>query len=312
MQDTSFNEVGHYLAYSGVPSFWRLEQTRDLSGVGIAVMGIPFDVGTTNRPGSRFGPRAIRDMSLHSGNFHHPWPYDVKERLRLVDYGDVGVGMQTDLTNFMIQDSFEHARSILSSGARLLTLGGDHTIPYGPIRAAKEKHGPISLLHFDSHQDTLSSDGGRAIFHGSFAHDLAAEGAIDASRSAQVFIRTDMSNEMGYTIIHAGEALYLQPAELAMRIKAVVGSNPVYVTFDIDALDPAYAPGTGTPVCGGPTTFFAREVLRHLVGINVVAADVVEVLPALDPSGVTALAAATIAVDLVYLMAEAMATPAGP
>ncbi|WP_437871777.1 agmatinase [Methylorubrum extorquens] len=300
------NDLARYLAYAGVPSFWRLEQTRDLTDVDIAVMGIPFDIGVSNRPGSRFGPRAIRDMSLHSGNFHYPWNYDLKERLRLVDYGDVGVGMQTDLTNFMIQDAFEHASSILSSGAKLLTLGGDHTIPYGLVRAAKEKHGPISLLHFDSHQDSESSDGGKAIFHGSFAHDLAAEGTVDARRSAQVFIRTEMENEFGYNIVHANEALYLKPAELAERLRGIVGDSPVYITFDIDALDPAYAPGTGTPVCGGPTTFFVREVLRHLAGINVVGADVVEVLPAHDASGITALAAGTIAVDLLYLMAEGL------
>ncbi|WP_195905714.1 arginase family protein, partial [Enterococcus faecium] len=163
-------------------------------------------------------------------------------------------------------------------------------------------HGPISLIHFDSHQDTESSDGGRSIFHGSFARDLAEEGTVDASRSVQVFIRTDMENP-GYNIIHANEALYLSPKELADRIRSVVGSNPVYITFDIDALDPAYAPGTGTPVIGGPTTFFAREVLRNLLGLNVVAADVVEVLPAHDSAQITALAAATIGVDLLYLIA---------
>ncbi|MBD8620438.1 agmatinase [Sphingomonas sp. CFBP 13728] len=300
--EQSPGDLARYLAYAGTPTFWRLDQTRDLSNVDIAVMGIPFDLGTSNRPGARFGPRAIRDISLHTGNFHYPWSFDLKERLRLIDYGDVGGGVQTDLTNFMIQDAYEHAGTIFAAGAKLLTLGGDHTIPYGLIRAAKDKHGPISLVHFDSHQDSESSNGGRSIFHGSFAHDLAEEGTVDPSRSAQVFIRTDMENP-GYQIIHANEALYLSPKELAERIRAVVGTNPVYITFDIDALDPAYAPGTGTPVVGGPTTFFAREVLRNLLGLNVVAADVVEVLPALDPSAITALAAATIGVDLLYLMA---------
>lgn len=302
MADNEFHDIGHFLAHSGIASFWRLHPSRDLAGVDMVVMGVPFDHGATNRPGSRFGPRAIRDMSLHAGNFHHPWPYDLTRSRRLIDYGDVGAGMQTDLANFMIAETTEHARKILKSGARLLTLGGDHTIPYGPVRAASEVFGPVSLLHFDSHQDSMSSDGGKAIFHGSFAHDLAAEGAIDAHRSAQVFIRTDMPNAQGYNIIGAREALYLQPVELAARIKAIVGKHPVYLTFDVDALDPAYAPGTGTPVVGGPSTFFVREVLQHLVGLDIVAADVVEVLPAFDPTGVTALAAATIAIDLLYLM----------
>lgn len=295
------NDLARYLAFAGTPSFWRLDPTRDLSGVDLAVMGIPFDLGVSNRPGSRLGPRSIREMSLHAGNFHHPWPHDLREKRRIIDYGDVGLGVQTDLTSFMIADAYKHAKAILEAGAKLLTLGGDHTIPYGLVRAAKAKHGPISLLHFDSHQDSESSHSGQSIFHGSFAHDLAEEGTVDAKSSVQVFIRTDMENP-GYNIIHAKDALYLQPHELAAKIKNILGNRPVYLTFDIDALDPAYAPGTGTPVIGGPTSFFAREVLRNLVGLNVVAADVVEVLPALDPSGITALAASTIAIDLLYLM----------
>lgn len=303
MSEESFHGVGHFLAHSGIASFWRLEQTQNLEGVDIAVMGVPFDHGATNRPGSRFGPRAIRDMSLHAGNFHHPWTYDLKTKHRLVDYGDVGAGMQTDLANFMIKETNDHASRIFAAGAKLLTIGGDHTIPYGPVRAAREKFGPISLIHFDSHQDSMSSNNGKAIFHGSFAHDLAAEGSINAATSAQVFIRTDMANENGYNIITAREAHRLPPEELAARIRTIVGDNPVYITFDIDALDPAYAPGTGTPVVGGPTTYFAREVLQNLIGINVVGADVVEVLPAFDPAGITSLAAATIAIDLMYLLA---------
>lgn len=295
-------DLGHYLAHSGIATFWRLDHTRDLQGADIAVMGVPFDGGVSNRPGARFGARAIRDMSLHAGNFHHPWSYDLTKKRRLIDYGDVGAGMQTDLANFMIAETNKHARMVFGAGAKLLTLGGDHTIPYGPVRAAKEKFGPISLIHFDSHQDSLSSSGGKAIFHGSFAADLAEEGSINAARSAQVFIRTDMPNDHGYNIIGAREALKMQPDELAARIKAIVGNNPAYITFDVDALDPAYAPGTGTPVVGGPTTYFVREVFQHLVGINVVGADVVETLPAMDPAGVTALAAATVAIDLLYLM----------
>lgn len=169
----------------------------------------------------------------------------------------------------------------------------------------------MSLIHFDSHQDSIGSGGGKSISHGSFAHDLAEEGVIDAKRSAQVFIRTDMENAFGYNIIHANEALYLKPRELADRIKGIVGDHPVYLTFDIDGLDPAYAPGIGTPVIGGPSTFFARETLRHLARINVVAGDIVEVLPAMDPSGITALAGSTLAIDLIFLMAEAKAVHDG-
>ncbi|PGK20690.1 agmatinase [Priestia megaterium] len=294
---------GKFLAYAGTPSFWRCEQTRELKNVDIAVMGIPFDVGTSNRPGARFGPRTIRDMSLHAGNFTYPWTYDVKEKYNIIDYGDVGLGVHKNITDFMIQDAYEHAKTILNSGAKLLTLGGDHTIPYGMVRAAKEKYGQLSLLHFDSHQDSLES-GGEEIFHGSFAHDLAEEGAIDAKKSAQVYIRTEMPNECNYNIIDANQALEMKPAELAEHIKSIVGNQPVYLTFDIDCLDPAYAPGTGTPVVGGPSTHQIRSVLQHLKGLNIVAADLVEVAPMYDPTNVTPLAAATIAGDLIYLLAE--------
>jgi len=292
-----------FLAYGGNPTFWRCEQTREINGADIVVMGVPFDVGTSNRPGARYGPRSIREMSLHVGNFYYPWSYDVKEKHKIIDYGDVGLGVQNDLTQFMIQDTYEHAKSILASGAKLLTLGGDHTIPYGMVRAAKEKYGKLALLHFDSHQDSLASDGTQ-IFHGSFAHDLAEEGCIDAEKSVQVFIRTEMPNECGYNIIHANEALEMKPAELADKIKSIIGDQPVYLTFDVDSLDPAYAPGTGTPVVGGPSTYQIRSLLRNLEGLNIVAADLVEVAPMYDPAQVTPLAAATIAGDLIYLLAE--------
>ena len=299
-----FKDIGHYLAYSGIPTFWRSTQTRDLEGVDIAVMGVPFDLGTTNRAGARLGPRAIREASLHTGNFFHPWTYNVTETLKVIDYGDVGMGVQTDATTFMIQDSYEHSRLIFQSGAKVLTLGGDHTIPYGMVRAAKEKFGQVALIHFDSHQDSMSSNGGKEIFHGSFAHDLAEEGTVDARKSVQVFIRTDMANDCDYNIIYARDALYLKPSEVAEKVRAIVGEMPVYITFDIDALDPTHAPGTGTPVSGGPTTFFASEVLRHLVGLHVVGADLVEVAPQYDPTNVTTLSAGAVACDLIYLMAH--------
>jgi agmatinase len=204
----------------------------------------------------------------------------------------------------MIANAYQHAQAIYAAGARLFTLGGDHTIPYGPIRAAKEKFGVIAIIHFDSHQDSLSGRNGTQITHSSFAHDLAEEGTVDAKQSVQVFIRTDMPNEGGYNIIYANDALNRQPAEIATQIKSIVDAMPVYITFDIDALDPSHAPGTGTPVPGGPTSFFVAQVLQGLVGLNVVGADVVEVAPMYDPSEVTRLSAAAVARDLIYLSAE--------
>jgi agmatinase len=296
--------TGDFLAYAGLPTFWRAPHTQDLTGVDIAVMGVPFDIGVSNRPGARLGPRAIRKASLHVGNFQHPWKYNIAETLKIIDYGDVGMGVGGDATNRMIADTHAHAKKIFDSGAKLFTIGGDHTIPYGMVRAAREKYGPVALIHFDSHQDSMSSNGGTEIFHGSFAHDLAKEGSVNARKSAQVFIRTDMPNEMGYNIIYAQDALYQTPDMVAKKIRSVVGDMPVYITFDIDALDPSSALGTGTPVPGGPSTFQASEVLRRLAGLNVVGADLVEVAAMYDPSGLTTLSAAAIARDLMYLLGE--------
>lgn len=294
--------IRDHLVYGGIASFNSRPVTQDLSDADIAVMGVPFDAGVTNRPGTRLGPRAIRNMSQLANCFWYPWDYELYKEARVIDYGDVGYWRGANTTKVMLEDTYESAKKILGAGCKLLTLGGDHTIPYGMVRAASEKYGKLSLLHFDSHQDSTPSVDGD-ISHANFAYDLQAEGCIDPSRSAQVFIRTNMT-ECGYNIIHAEEATAMPMEDLAAKIKGIVGDNPVYLTFDIDALDPSCAPGTGTPVIGGPTSAQVRKLLHCLRGINVVAADLVEVLPAYDQSEITALAGATIAMDLMYLMWE--------
>ena len=292
--------VQRTLHYAGIPSFGKYPVSRDLEGIDYAVMGVPFDVGTSNRPGARLGPRAIRMASALGARFPYPWGYWIGECRNIVDYGDVGFDCGPEATWAMLTESHDAAAKILGAGCGLLTLGGDHTIPYGMVRAAAEKYGTLSLLHFDSHQDSVPSSPG-TVSHANFAYDLAHEGCIDPSRSAQVFIRTDM-NLCGYNIFYAQDCLDMGMEQLAGRIRDVLGDNPVYLTFDIDALDPAYAPGTGTPVCGGPTVAQVRKLLYLLRGINVVAADLVEVAPAYDPAETTALAASTVAQDLLFLM----------
>ena len=267
-------------------------------------MGVPFDCGTSNRSGTRNGPSAIRQISLHTGNFYHPWKYDIQEKIKMIDYGDVGMSIGADITGFMINECYSHATKIFQSGANLLTLGGDHTIPYGLMRAAKDKYGTLAMVHFDSHQDTLDGENGQSIFHGTFAHDMAAEGVVDPTRSTQVFIRTDMPDDCNYNIIYAKDTLYLSPKQIADKIVENAAGLPVYITFDIDALDPAYAPGTGTPVPGGPTTAYVREIFQHLQDLNVVAADLVEVAPQYDHAEITSLAAGVIAYDLMHLIAQ--------
>lgn len=292
--------VKEHLHYGGIPSFNSFPVTQDVEGADIAIMGVPFDSGVTNRPGARFGPRAIRNMSGLACCFKYPWDYKIAETTKIVDYGDVGYYVGPKTTEVMLQETHDHAKKILDAGCRLLTLGGDHTIPYGMVRAASEKYGKLALLHFDSHQDSTPSTDGN-VSHANFAYDLQAEGCIDPSHSAQVFIRTEMT-ECGYHIFYAQDAVFMDMEDLAAKIKAVIGDMPVYITFDIDALDPSAAPGTGTPVMGGPTSAQVRKLLHALKGINVVAADLVEVLPAYDQSEITALAAANIAMDLMYLM----------
>ena len=299
-------EADKFLAYSGISTFWRAPYTRDISDAEIVIMGVPFDVGTTNRSGARLGPRAIREMSLHTGTSNYPWVPDFMESLKIVDYGDVGMSIQTEMTHYMVSECYEHAKRIFKSGARLVTLGGDHTIPYGLLRAARDCFGKITIVHFDSHQDCFPSDGKTTICHGSFAHDLAQEGTIDPTTSTQLFIRTYLPNLFNYHIISAQEAHYMSPKQIAEQVKANAGDTPVYITFDVDALDPSCAPGTGTPVPGGPSMRFVREVLFHMDGLNIIGGDVVEVAPMYDHSQITAMAAAVIAGDIINLATNSL------
>lgn len=299
--------VQNHLHYAGISSWNHTPITQDITNADIVVMGVPFDNGVTFRPGARFGPRSIREQSLIACCFKYPWEYKLNDVAKIVDYGDVGYWVGAKATDVMVEDSYNHAKKILNAGCRLMTLGGDHTIPYGPIRAASEKYGQLALLHFDSHQDSTRSeenpDGTRNLSHANFAYDLQEEGCIDPKHSAQVFIRTEMT-ECGYNVIHSMAAIDMGPKALAEKIKEILGDRPVYLTFDIDALDPAAAPGTGTPVIGGPSSDFVRKVFQELRGINVVAADMVEVLPDKDPSNITSIASAAIAQDIMYLMHE--------
>ncbi len=298
-------ETDNYLFFSGITTFGNYQYTRELDGVDIAVMGIPFDQGTTYRSGARFGARAIRAVSNSVFAFNYLWNRDgfslEKACPNIIDYGDVGAFYGKRAVDVMMEESYKHAKRILKSGASLMTLGGDHTIPYGPVRAASEVYGKVALIHFDSHQDSIPSHGDYS--HANFAYDLVQEGCIDVDHSVQVCIRTDFDN-CGYKIIYADQVRKLSSEELANEIKKVVGDMPVYFTFDIDALDPSCAPGTGTPVCGGPTTGEILDTLRALEGINIVAADLVEVAPAYDHSDVTAFAAAHVAQGLMCLMAK--------
>jgi len=288
--------------YGGVLSFMRRKYTKDMSGVDVAVMGIPLDTATTNRPGARFGPRAIRAASsIMAWEKPYGMEFDPFDRLAVVDAGDCFFDHgRPEQTPAAIE---AHAFDIIEQGPALLSLGGDHFVSYPLLRAHQRKHGgPLSLLHFDAHSDSWADTNDR-IDHGTMFWWAAKQGLVDPARSVQIGIRTTNPDTMGFNIIDGPEVHEAGVAAVIERTRAILGDRPVYLTFDIDCLDPSYAPGTGTPVCGGLTSHQAMAILRGLTGINVVGMDVVEVAPAYDVGEITALAAAYLAMEMLYVYA---------
>lgn len=289
-------------SFGGAGSFFRAPYSRDLSTVDVAVTGMPFDIATTNRSGARLGPRAIRNASL-SLAWERPWPWkqDPFAEMSVVDFGDCANLSGQGLLSI---DHIEaHVQSILKAGAAALLLGGDHFISYPSLCAHAKFHGPLSLIHFDAHTDTWPSSG-EGINHGTMFYMAAKEGIVLPESSIQIGIRTTNDDTLGYEIVTATDVHRRGCAAIIDQIRHRVGRNPVYLTFDIDCLDPAFAPGTGTPVPGGLSTFQALDIIRGLAGINLVGMDVVEVAPAYDHAEITALAAAQIAIELLCLYGE--------
>ncbi len=294
-------KVEHAPSYAGALSFMRRKYSRELKGVDVAVTGIPLDTATSNRPGARFGPRAMRAVS-GSLSWGRPWPWEIDplEELNIVDYGDCqfDYGEPESVTPFIEN----HIKGILDDGVATLVLGGDHYITYPVIRAYAAHHGPLSLIHFDAHSDTWP-DSGKRVDHGTMFYHAVEEGFVDDRRSAQIGLRTTNDAPMGFNIFDARQVHEQGPAAVAQQVREVVGEHKVYLTFDIDCLDPAYAPGTGTPVSGGLSSFQALEIVRGLAGINLVGMDVVEVAPAYDVGEITAFAGATLALEFLCLFA---------
>ena len=290
-------------SFAGALSFLRRNYSRDLEGVDIVVTGVPFDTATTNRSGARLGPRAIRAASSTMA-WERPYgmEFDPLDKLAVIDYGDC-------LFDWgypdKVPDEIEaHASSIIDQGPALLTLGGDHFITYPLLKAHVKKHGgPLSLLHFDAHSDTWADEDGR-IDHGTMFYHAAKQGIVDPATSVQVGLRTHNPDTMGFNVLDGPWVQQNGVDAVVAEVKKEIGDNPVYVTFDIDCLDPSYAPGTGTPVCGGLTTYQAMAILRGLRGLNIIGADVVEVAPAYDVSEITALAGSHIAIEMLCLYAS--------
>ena len=292
----------HQSAFAGALSFMRRQQTQDLRGVDVAVTGIPLDLATTIRPGARLGPAAVRAASVQLNEKLHPWGFGPCDHLAVVDAGDCVFDPHRPAT--IAAAITAHAERILASGAMMLSLGGDHFITYPLLRAHVARTGrPLALIHFDAHCDTWPDDAPDSLNHGTMFYKAIREGLIDPARSVQIGIRTWNDDFMGVEVIGADAVHALGPAAVAERILSIVGDHPAYLTFDIDCLDPGFAPGTGTPVPGGLSSAQALAILRRLVPVNLVGMDVVEVAPAYDHAEITALAAAHLAAEMLCLVA---------
>ncbi|MDD1794377.1 agmatinase [Enterovibrio sp. ZSDZ42] len=292
-----------YSLYSNAFGFLRQPLVFQPQGcdADVIITGVPFDMATTGRSGSRMGPGAIRQASINLAweGKRWPWEFSLTKEIKMADCGDLvfdcGDAAQ------MCERLEAHATSLLAEGKTLLTFGGDHFVTLPLLRAHAKQFGEMALVHFDAHTDTY--DMGSQYDHGTMFYHAPNEGLIDPQSSIQIGIRTEHSHKLGYQVVDAATANDWTADQIIEAIKTRVGDRPVYLTFDIDCLDPAYAPGTGTPVCGGLSTDKILKVIRGLQGINLIGMDVVEVAPAYDHAELTSLAAATIATDLLHVWA---------
>jgi agmatinase len=296
--------------FAGIRTFMREPHTTDLAGVDAAVYGIPFDTATTYRTGTRFGPEAIRSASALLRPYNPALDVNVVETLSIVDYGDLPVSPgDTERTYGQIEEGLA---PLVEAGVFPLALGGDHSITLAELRVLARKHGPLALVQLDAHGDTWDEYFGQRYFHGTTFKRAVEEKLIDPAASVQAGLRGSLfadgdleeAREMGFAVIPCDQLRTLGPGGYASTVATRAGKRPVFVSFDVDVLDPAFAPGTGTPEVGGLSTAEALAFLRALRGIDLVGADVVEVSPPYDgPGQQTALAAANVAYELLSLRA---------
>tara|TARA_R110000751_G_scaffold131275_4_gene233582 strand:+ start:7312 stop:8280 length:969 start_codon:yes stop_codon:yes gene_type:complete len=290
------------MTYAGALSFARRCYSRDIGAADVVISGIPYDGAVTNRPGCRFGPRAVREASTQLAELKSfPYGFDPFDTIAAIDFGDCFINPHhPETVSTTIED---HARCILSAGAKMLTLGGDHFVSFPLLKAHAEKYGPVALIQFDAHCDTWADDG-TAMDHGVMFARGVNEGIIDATKSTQVGLRTYNDDDFGFEIL-TSPWIHRNGIEATLEVmRKRAGNAPVYITFDVDCLDPAHAPGTGTPVIGGLASWQALELLRGLDGLNLIGMDVVEVSPPYDHAEITALAAATMAYEWLCLLAK--------
>ncbi|SEP83919.1 agmatinase [Mycobacterium sp. 88mf] len=297
--------------YAGIATFARLPQRHEVSDYDIAVVGVPFDTGVTYRPGARFGPAAIRQASRLLKPYHPALDVSPFAQAQVIDAGDIAANP------FDIEAAVEQVRDgiadlLTTPRQRVVLLGGDHTIALPALQAMHAVHGPVALVHFDAHLDTWDTYFGAPCTHGTPFRRASEQGLIVKGHSAHVGIRGSLydradlldDESLGFTVVHCRDIDRIGVDGVIERIRDRVGDHPVYVSIDIDVLDPAFAPGTGTPEIGGMTSRELVAVLRAMRGLQIVGADVVEVAPAYDSGDVTAVAGANLAYELVTLMAD--------
>ena len=296
--------------FAGIRTYMRAPHTTDLAGVDAAAFGIPFDTGTSFRTGARFGPEGIRSASALIRPYHPVLDVNVVESLSIVDYGDLPVSPGDTVRTYAQVE--EAMLPLVTAGVFPLALGGDHSITLAELRVLARKHGPLCLVQLDAHGDTWDEYFGQKYFHGTTFKRAAEEGLLVTAGSVQAGMRGSVygaddiraSEELGFTVIQSEELRALGPEAYGRLVKSHVGERPVFLSFDVDFLDPAFAPGTGTPEIAGFSTAEAVAFLRSLAGIRLAGADIVEVAPAYDgPGQQTALAAANVGFELLALRA---------
>jgi agmatinase len=295
--------------FAGPSTFYRLPATSRLDDLDIPIIGVPFDSGASFRVGARFGPRSIREASSLLRPYNRILGVDPYQTLRIDDAGDLTVSPYDPMA--ALTTIADHYRPLFAEGKTPLTFGGDHSITLPILRAAAEHHGPLALVQFDSHLDTWGAYFGMEYTHGSFAIRAIEEGLIDPKASTQVGIRgmlfgpedIQRSDDWGFRTILAEEMAEMSAEQVAENVLERAGIKPIYISFDIDGVDPAFAPGTGTPEVGGPTSLQATMFLQGLRGARIAGADVVEVAPAYDHAGITSLLAARLGLEILGLVA---------
>jgi guanidinobutyrase len=295
--------------FAGPGTMMRLPAAASAQGLDAAFIGVPLDIGTSNRPGARFGPRQIRAESALLRPYNMATGGAPFDTLQVADLGDVAINPYSLEKSVAIVESFYD--EVLAAGCKPLTLGGDHTIALPILRALKRRHGPVALVHVDAHADINDSMFGEPIAHGTPFRRAVEEGLLACDRVWQIGLRGtgyaaddfDWPRAQGFTIVPAHEVWYRSLVPLMQQVRETVGpSQPVYITFDIDGLDPSFAGGTGTPEIGGLSVPQALEIIRGCRGLNVVGGDLVEVAPPYDPSGNTALLAANLLYEMLCVL----------